>query len=345
MMSTSPQFPLHDISSQEIHSPAPMVANGVGSGEVRTNEGDDRSSSLSDIEDRTANTELALASHNIRSGSEANDTEAETERLEDSPQKVRKHTNVVLSSSSDVYHESANVIECHVLSTNDSAHRSNLGAPDERGLARETDTIDTRIDQTSEISSLEDSGEEIERLVSPSRKRKRGSPRSDSRSEDERIGTVLMGKIQSASSHTLVHSDLADKESTLEAFYTDNDLISGIGKREYTDIGVETTSLQHLSPSKSKSKKGKRKGKKTKDEDPDHTNIAISYAKSQVEHFDRMEHLDSNGEDAEMEDVGDGAEADVVARSEEGRECIPTHDCPLPHWLHVGLVARRSFID
>lgn len=330
MISTSPQGPPRDISSQQIPSPPPMVANGVGSGEVPPNEGDDRSSSLSDIEDRTANTELALASHNIRGGSEANDTEAETERLEDSPQKVRKHTNVVLSSSSDVYHEGANAVERHVVSANDSAHRPNLGAPDERGLARETDTIDARIDQTSEISSLEDSGEDMERLASQSnmtpRKRKRGSPRSDSRSEDEKTGTVLTGKIQSPSSHALLHSDLTDKDSTLRAFYADNDMISGIGKGDYTEIGVETASLQDLSPSKSKSKKGKRKGKKTKDEDPDHTNITIAYADSQVEHFDRMEHLDSNGEDAEMEDMGDGAEADVIARTEEGRECIPTHD-------------------
>ncbi len=337
-MSTSPQSPHHDTQSQELHRPILLLANGIGSGEAPSNEGDDRSSSLSDIEDRTANTELALASHNLGGGSEANDTEAETERLEDSPQKVQRHTNVVLSLSNDVYHESANVVQRHLISANDNAHRANLGPPDERGFARETDIVNARMDQTSDISSLEDSSEEIERLGPPSstslRKRKRKSPPSGSRSGDEKTGKVMIGTIQSPLEHALLHSNSADNQPKVEAVLADNDLNSGIDKVEYTENGVETTSSQHLSPSKSKSKKGKRKAKRTKDEDPEQTTVTIAYVDSQVEHFHSMERLDSNGEDAEMEDIGDGAEADVAARTEEGRECSPH----MMIYFHIGSV-------
>ena len=53
-------------------------------------DGDDRSSSLSDIEDRVM-ADVAENNPEEQSGiSEDDDTEAETERLEDSPQKDRK---------------------------------------------------------------------------------------------------------------------------------------------------------------------------------------------------------------------------------------------------------------
>ena len=305
-----------------------MPANGIGSSEVPTTEGDDRSSSLSDIEDRTANTEIGPASRAIRGGSEANDTEAETERLEDSPQKGRKHTNVVLRTSNDIYQESANVVENDVLPVSDVPDRPELLiAPNERDSVRETSMITTRMDQTSEISSLEDFSEENERSVPssnmPSKKRKRKTPQSNSLSEDEKTAKVLITKNHLHPGQTSLHSSVAGKGSGAGIFFSDNDKNSGAHKREYTESGLEATSSQHLSLSKSKSKKGKRKVKKTKDEDLEHTLVAIAYADSQTEHFESIEHVDSNGEDAEMEDIGEGAEAEVAAKTEEGRELTP----------------------
>ena len=325
MMSTTPQLPIHDIPSQKFSSPAPMLANSVKAGKLPINDGDDRSSSLSDIEDRTANNELGHTSHTIRGGSDTNDTEAETERLEDSPQKVRRHTNVVLSSSNGVYHKAENAVEEDMLSVNGSPGRSKVPRPpDGRDVAPEMDQIDTRLEQTSEISSLEDSSEDLEKsapsFIAPSRKRKRKSPRSNSFTEDEKTEVASMKKTQPPLNGGFLPPTMADKEAKVERFLVDNDLNSGSDKRKYAELGVETTSSQNPSPSKSKSKKGKRKTKKTRDDDLEHSNVAVSYADSQAEHFDNMEQVDSNGEDVEMEDIGEGPEADLAARTEEGRK-------------------------
>lgn len=60
------------------------------------NDVDARSSSLSEIDDSGANEHLR--SIQVEEASDAGDTEAETERLEESPQKARTNQNVVLSA-------------------------------------------------------------------------------------------------------------------------------------------------------------------------------------------------------------------------------------------------------
>ena len=62
-------------------------------------DGDDQSSSLSEIGDRAGNDDPDSTRISHVDGSDANDTEAETERLEDSPQNERKRRNVVLTAS------------------------------------------------------------------------------------------------------------------------------------------------------------------------------------------------------------------------------------------------------
>ncbi len=316
-----------------------MLPAVVGSGEMQITEGDDRSSSLSDIEDRTANTNLARNSHTIRGGSEANDTEAETERLEDSPQKVQKHTNVVLSSANDVYQESAKAAENDTHSSNGSPDRPEiLRAPEDRNLAQVTRIIDARVDQTSDISSLQDSSEENERSVLPSnmsRKRKRKSLPSNNLSEDENTALGSMGKSRSPLSQAPLHSKSANKELKNETFLADKNPNSDTEKAAYIEIVAEATSSQYLLPSKSKNKNGKRKAKKTKDENPEHPSVAIAYADSQAEHFDSIEQVNSNGEDGEMEDIGESAEADVAARTEEGREEILAYNTLPPYIFYV----------
>ena len=61
---------------------------------------DERSSSLSEIGDRPDHEEQE---YSVQEYGDANDTEAETERLEDSPHKQRKYQNVILTSANRVY--------------------------------------------------------------------------------------------------------------------------------------------------------------------------------------------------------------------------------------------------
>ena len=319
-MSMSPQLPLQITSPQNIGSPAPILANGIGSGELATNEEDDRSSSLSDIEDRTANAEPGLASRSIGGGSEVNDTEAETERLEDSPQKAREHKNVVLGSSNN---GRANTTDFDSVSAIGSPH--GLGTvedPNERYVVRKADTTGARIDQNSEISSLEDSSEDVEKLLpranAKSRKRKRQSPRSDSQSEGEKTETMPKTNVQPILSQAPTRLISAIIEPKIENSYADNDFNSGTNDMGHFEI--EVASSHYLSPSKTKGKKGKRKAKKTKYEDPERANTAAVGHSVQKDQVDIMEQVDSNGDDAETEDIADSVEPDLAARTEEGRE-------------------------
>ncbi len=90
------------IASQIIPKADQAVINGAPHSEEPVDEGDDRSSSLSELGERAGHDE---PDHDLGEVSEANDTEAETERLEDSPQKIRKHQNVILTPANDFYED------------------------------------------------------------------------------------------------------------------------------------------------------------------------------------------------------------------------------------------------
>ena len=89
-------------SPQNMSNPDLENATGIDNGENVQAADDDRSSSLSELGDR------AGLEHYSRAGSEANDTEAETERLESSPQKQRRQRNVVLTSTNGTYGDQEN---------------------------------------------------------------------------------------------------------------------------------------------------------------------------------------------------------------------------------------------
>ncbi len=94
----------------------PTTDHGIGNGADHTeaphHEEDDRSSSLSEIGERADHDEAENAFHD---GSDANDTEAETERLEDSPQKLQNHRNVVLTSTDALYEVRSSPLAMSVL--------------------------------------------------------------------------------------------------------------------------------------------------------------------------------------------------------------------------------------
>ena len=107
---TIPTIP--STAPQSFSSADLQIANGLADGEKLQAEEDDRSSSLSELGDRAGIT------HSSRAGSEANDTEAETERLEDSPQKQRRQQDVVLTSTNGAYGDHQNQPVAHTLSAN-----------------------------------------------------------------------------------------------------------------------------------------------------------------------------------------------------------------------------------
>ena len=97
LMAANTESSVSRLAPQIMSNPDLDNATGVDDGEKVQAADDDRSSSLSELGDR------AGIEHSSRAASEANDTEAETERLEDSPQKQRKQRNVVLSSTNGTH--------------------------------------------------------------------------------------------------------------------------------------------------------------------------------------------------------------------------------------------------
>ena len=135
-------------------------------------EPDDRSSGLSDIDDRPATEGTDGALERSSQLSEDEDTEAETERLEESPDKLRKHKQVLLSATG---------LASDRLST-PTKKLDELAPGDDLvpGIDIEVreDLNSDQLYPTSPMSSLEESADERSREETPtsssSRKRKRG---------------------------------------------------------------------------------------------------------------------------------------------------------------------------
>ena len=98
MMAATPPIHLPDLANiNQIHLAPQATAQQEELGGNAVSEADDRSSSLSEIEERGVTERLEPAT--LANGSDGGDTEAETERLEDSPQKTRSQQNVVLTAA------------------------------------------------------------------------------------------------------------------------------------------------------------------------------------------------------------------------------------------------------
>ena len=292
-------------------------ATGIEESDKAQAEADDRSSSLSDLGDRTG------VEHSSHAGSEeVNDTEAETERLEDSPQKQRRHQDVVLTSVSGTYDDQQKPATARALPETSSNHglSSTGDVPLEvANCASEPGSEVERHEQTSDISSVEDSGEESGKNLSPSSsnlvKRKRPNFEEDSASEQD----VTHGT--SAKAMKLFDGDTAEVSAKL------GPLIQPVTPAENYDMQVvadaalspsnEKQSRKPQAPTKQKHQKGKRKGKKTPDHEAGNTQNAPVGTENAVEHGGNVEAMYSNEEDAQMENMAEGVEVENPVKMEE----------------------------
>ncbi|KAF6236549.1 hypothetical protein HO173_005330 [Letharia columbiana] len=272
---------------------------GVGDGEKLQAEEDDRSSSLSELGDR------AGIEHSSRAGSEANDTEAETERLEDSPQKQRRHRDMVLSSTNSAHGEDRDQLVARVLS-------EKLASPGPKSKGE-------RLEQTSDISSLEDSGEEsgkdLSLTLSTPMKRKRSSFEQDSASDQDSMPEPSKKAIKLFDNNAAEASAKSGAEIAADVPAANSDL-QVIAHSAMSPSNEEQPRKPQALP-KQKHKKGKRKGKRTLNDEPANAEHAGSGAESTVEHGGNAEAMYSNEEDAPMENMAEGVEAGNLLKMEE----------------------------
>ena len=320
------QRPSPDVNSKAT-SPTQEDHGSNSNGEPRANHRpDDRSSSLSDLEDR-ATEEIDKSVPVPGEAVDGDDTEAETERLEESPQKDRKHTDIVLSSvngsrlsdsppdrSEDIENGAMEIEQRNISSETrkdpDIAQRYNLS----------NDPADPSSDISSPDNSTDESGIErpVSNIAGKKRKRFSGDP---SRVDHEAISSAAT-KIPSSADSNPRPSQTFDENETRPSVeeeapehHADEDQLS--------DPEGEHGDSQNLRVTKThKGKKGKRKVKRMPDtalQDEnleDAPSVTAEFTASTENGHDPM---DSNDEDLDMEDVGDGIEADIATRDEEGK--------------------------
>ncbi|MCJ1246155.1 hypothetical protein MMC30_003360 [Trapelia coarctata] len=281
---------------------------------------DDRSSSLSDIEDRPIAGGPSRSQLRSSPPPEEDDTEAETERLEESPHKLRKHQNVVFSATNNssgetvatgsyISNGTAEVFALEAVTVKQVPDGGNDGPEDEA------------MDQISDISSLEDSAEENSRSVSPTsvsgRKRKRLSHGTLVESDSFKVNSLKRAAVGLVSSiaNDSVRLELPEltpvmKEETMEDRVDREDELSAEG-------GDEPNSL--LAPIIYTRKKTNRSGKRS---GGIHGlgasgSRGVSPGMEDVDANDTNDAEESAAEDVEMEDVIPGMEAEAAMRNEE----------------------------
>ncbi|KAL8823345.1 MAG: hypothetical protein Q9191_005941 [Dirinaria sp. TL-2023a] len=290
MMTTSPpvQRPeLLDTSQKQFPSSPPTYNANPDHGTM--GDADGRSSSLSDIEDGgiIADSPSAQAGQALDAG----DTEAETERLEESPHKDRKHQNIVLTESLGDRGDGGSVFKHLAVSTEEPSH----------------DKVDGNTAlQTSDISSLEDSSENSS--TSYPRKRKRSArimSAQRSREQSETIPDPLASPSGSTKGKALgeVIAD-EDMEDGDEAALSELDDEQNLHRENSVESGQEHSNDE-------------RKAKMVKsnhEQSPERPDTEIGIV---VEPAETVGEVDSNGEDGEMEEGVDDAEVDMGVRNEE----------------------------
>ena len=328
---------LTDVSTlaSELH-----LTNGVVLQGTSVAEGDDRSSSLSDIDDGPEEDDADDNDASLGEIPAQDDSEAETERLENSPQKAAKHKNVVLSSElreaeqspgGTMQHSTGEQLKekdgsvsvesmvhedilCLGISNSD---RESRAGPNHAMLAEPLDSSKT-VPSPPEIAG---------------KKRKRTSPRSQELYEENENAELMMkpsSVIKSepngnsmSNQNSLSDQDIEERQKELEATISEIDAEhANDDEKAVKDVGQVSSSTKVK-----KGRTGKRKGKKLREVAPLGTvqsnSIAVddgySVEDGQVPDVDTIEEEE---EAALVEGDGEEAEAELAARTEEECESL-----------------------
>ncbi|KAL9601402.1 MAG: hypothetical protein Q9219_002578 [cf. Caloplaca sp. 3 TL-2023] len=265
----------------------------IGQNEEGARPDQNRSSSLSDIEDR-ADEHMGQSPQSLPAiESDQNDTEAETERLEDSPQKSRKNQEVNTIAADSVHNAGGSSIE-------QRANEPQAGD----GLRNGLDT-----------AFLSDSSMDDSRIVpvhSPSRKRKRsdveyrdlGSQRS---SREPRFG-------DSKSVKNFDKAPMLGIETQPNNLDGSPDVSDGEGRETEEEIRGDQIPLPM------KGKRGDWRKRKTSNYEIRMNSPSNKTTNGIPEPTANNGPLDSNGDDAEMDDGGEQKGIENTIRDEENSE-------------------------
>lgn len=319
-------------------------------------EGDDRSSSLSDIDDGQDQEDVVGQEPTLNKALEE-DSEAETERLDDSPHKRREQTNVVLS------------VDKHKIElTNKARESDNFDVPEgieETGLVgaitgnnvghsrsqKGTEELDSSLAAFIRRPELGDRAPSSP-LENVGKKRKRTSPQhleiagedaaADGAGKRDTLVKIEPRDIGSGMQNGLSDQDTGEDHREIDAVATDNEL-----GRPNDNESASADRVGKVSSKSKKGKTGKRKGKKIRDEGqtdaprPLPLPLPLPPADDGYGVDDGQALIVENADDAEeiapMEVDADDAEAESHTRTEE--ECM----CRSP--VKIILKLRGSIVE
>ncbi|KAL8943543.1 MAG: hypothetical protein Q9216_001001 [Gyalolechia sp. 2 TL-2023] len=289
-MATMTPVPMLDSSQSRFPQPATPVMETFHAKEKVAHPAQSRSSSLSDIEDRADEDAARSEQDHPASGSDQNDTEAETERLENSPRMSRKTQNLVLTSTNSV-------------------HELNRITP------RPTKPIDTHVsnqvrpvsDAASPSTSSVGDDQTVPTAKSP-RKRKRSDVEDQKLQDQRRPRDSRFGS--SVSSNDLVSSRFAN----LEVQPVKSKIRHEASDREEEESEGEFQGAHTIVPLKGA--RVKRRNRKPSDDDT-RMHSSSGSANGVSESMVNAGAPDSNEDDAEMDDAGEHAGTESPAKDEE----------------------------
>ncbi|KAL9005737.1 MAG: hypothetical protein Q9188_001494 [Gyalolechia gomerana] len=280
-------------SNERFSQPASPVIEAFHQKEEIAHPEQNRSSSLSDLEDR-ADEDTARSERDFPPiDSDQNDTEAETERLENSPQKSRKTQNLVLTAANSVHELNRSTptppepIETHV---GDKVRPVSNAASPSTSSVGDDQTVPTVL------------------TVNSPKKRKRSDVEYQELKDQRRLRDSRF--VSSVSSNNLVSARLTNPEvqpDKLKATHEASDKEEQESEEEIQ--GAQTTVTL-------KGKRVKRRDRKASDDDARmHSSSGSVNGGSQF--MANAEAPDSNCDDAELDDGGEQAGIESPAKDEE----------------------------
>jgi hypothetical protein len=310
----------------------------------------DGSSSLSDIEDKEAEQDdLDGVDSENDIESDMNDSEAETERLENSPHDQRKQKDVVLSSQAEsrTYERSPSKLQhqFHIEAEDDNDEDVDDLSDDERSLDKSPKSLEG-VEQgpTTATTSLEDSSGEGKETVTTnnvaSKKRKRsllpnhGSMNGTDLDEPARKRTGSVGAptdeyaiddSASLNGDAEMSNPISGNVSDVESLDAEDDDEEANQQRTNEENGmddgvIEGANLAEVSSPEVERHKGRKK-RRSSGHDPEDIEIEQEEQANEEPVVNCLSHQAGDIEEPEDTVEVEGDEAEVILRNEEERKC------------------------
>ncbi|KAL4784241.1 Sds3-like-domain-containing protein [Aspergillus varians] len=254
---------------------------------------DERSSSLSEIDDVLDNMPSDYESPKAEKTAPDNDSEAETERIDDSPNNHRTRTNIVVSAGSygpspsklvhSTTYEDVAEDHGHLADESPSKSRPKNGRP---------------IDSVEEAQELEDS------TLSENAGKKRKRPDSG----DELVSDLDEDDFPPHKRRGSIKSDLSDPPADMALTPEPIEEASKVNQEDTLVDDIPESDLPSAPTKGKRAKKGKRKGRKTRDADEDvdsgavETGAEVDDTPADDEAADRAEDADDGEAAAKIEE-------------------------------------------